>query len=70
MATTIREEVIDAVKFGNSYYLLLDATMKEILSQELKEKFVLEKHRIKVQVSMNKKGQKFVAFWFVDAKKK
>jgi hypothetical protein len=68
MVNIIREELVEANRFGNSDYLLLDATMKEMLSQILKQPFDREKHKLKTQLSVNKDGQIFVAFWFVDEK--
>jgi hypothetical protein len=70
MVKVIREEISDATRFGSSDYLLIDSTMKEMLSQGLAIPFDYEKHKIKTQLSMNKDGLIFVAFWFIDEKKK
>lgn len=62
--TVISKLETESVTFGGSDYLLLSTNMKEILSTNLKEPYDKEKHKIIIETSVNKKGQRFVAFWF------
>ena len=40
MAVILREDFVEAVNFGNSDYLLLDAFMKDLLKKEIGEEFL------------------------------
>lgn len=49
-----------------SAYLLLDKTVKELLSRNLQIPFHPDKHTIQLEVRENSKGQTFCAFWFIE----
>lgn len=64
MSHVLVEKNVSAYNNGASDYLLLDQNMKELLSADLGEPFDRDKHNVRVQISLNKKGGRFVAFWF------
>lgn len=60
----LRRIELDAKSNGGSDYLLLERVTKEFLSQNLGEPFDPAKHKIIMELSMNKDGKYFSAFWF------
>lgn len=60
----LRRIELNAQSNGGSDYLLLEKVTKELLSQTLGEPFDADKHKVIMELSMNKKGEYFSAFWF------
>lgn len=65
MGKVLRSEIYDAREQGGSDYLLLDDKIKRFLEVGLKEPFDAKKHGVKVELTQNKRGDFFIAFWFV-----
>ena len=68
VSTIIRDYEINATDLSGSLYALLDTTTRTILEEDLGEKFDKEKHVIRAQVSVNGKGKRFIALWFIKKK--
>lgn len=63
----ILQKTIDIYMSGKySAYLLLDNTVKELLSRNLQIPVDADKHTIKLEIRENSKGQIFAAFWFIE----